>query len=85
MSESEKVYVHLLTAPWGIGSYKYIDEEGEWQYGYGFYRPENPHHFSPDQESCRPKEIEAHKAACEAWDKAPQPAPVGSKPEKGEQ
>ena len=39
------------------------------QCGYGFYRPANPHHFSPDAECCSEDEIAAHKAACEAFDK----------------
>ena len=37
--------------------------------GYGFARPENPHNFFPDHESCSEEEISNHKAACEAWDK----------------
>lgn len=37
--------------------------------GYGFYRPENPHDFHPDEECCSEEEIAAHKAACEAYDK----------------
>lgn len=36
--------------------------------GYGYYRPENPHNFHPDAESCTADEIAAHKAACDAWD-----------------
>lgn len=36
--------------------------------GYGYYRPENPHNFHPDAESCTEDEIAAHKAACDAWD-----------------
>lgn len=39
------------------------------RFGYGFYRPANPNDFSPDHESCSPKEIAAHRAACEAYDK----------------
>jgi hypothetical protein len=37
--------------------------------GYGYYRPANPHDFQPDHECCSEKEIAAHKAACEAYDK----------------
>lgn len=37
--------------------------------GYGFYRPANPHNFSPDYECCSPEEIANHKAACDAYDK----------------
>lgn len=37
--------------------------------GYGFARPDNPHDFSPDRESCTEEEIAAHKAACEAYDR----------------
>jgi hypothetical protein len=35
---------------------------------YGFARPENPHDFFPDFESCSEAEIEAHKAAKAEWD-----------------
>lgn len=38
--------------------------------GYGYYRPEDPRDFTPDQECCTPQEIATHKAAREAWDKA---------------
>lgn len=37
--------------------------------GYGFYRPANPHDFSPDPDCCSPEEIAAHKADCEAFDR----------------
>ena len=37
--------------------------------GYGFHRPDNPHDYSPDHESCSPEEIANHKAACEAFDR----------------
>lgn len=37
--------------------------------GYGFARPDNPHDFHPDAESCSADEIAAHKAACDAYDK----------------
>lgn len=37
--------------------------------GYGFMRPENPHDFRPDTDSCTEAEIAAHKAACNAWDR----------------
>jgi hypothetical protein len=39
-------------------------EEG----GYGFARPANPHHFSPDLDCCTDEEIANHKAACDAFD-----------------
>ncbi len=35
--------------------------------GYGYFRPEDPHDFTPDGECCTPEEIEAHHASCEAW------------------
>lgn len=44
----------------------YVQQEAE-HGGYGFARPDNPHDFFPDQESCSPEEIANHKAACEAW------------------
>ncbi len=62
--------VILDTAPWGLGGYKLTDEEGNEFYGYGFYRPENPNDFFPDSESCTEKEIEAHRLACENWNKS---------------
>jgi hypothetical protein len=34
---------------------------------YGFFCGGNPNHFRPDPDSCTEKEIEAHKAACAAW------------------
>ncbi len=37
--------------------------------GYGYHRPENPHNFHPDPESCSDEEVANHKAACEAWDR----------------
>lgn len=37
--------------------------------GYGYYRPENPHDFHPDAECCSTAEMEAHAAACEAYDR----------------
>lgn len=70
MSEkkAEPIHVHVLTAPWGIGAYRLRNEDGTEEMGYGFYRPENPHDFFPDGESCRPEEIAAHQAAKDAWD-----------------
>ncbi len=38
------------------------------QTGYGFFRPANPHDFTPDSENTE-EEIAAHKAACEAYDR----------------
>jgi hypothetical protein len=52
--------------------------------GYGFYRPANPHDFSPDHESCTPEEIAAHKAACDAFDKGDYKPPLGSETFRGE-
>ena len=46
--------------------------------GYGFYRPENPHNFHPDPESCSEEEIANHRAACEAWDRGDYKAEPGS-------
>lgn len=36
--------------------------------GYGFFRPDNPHDFTPDSDST-PEQLEAHRLACEAYDK----------------
>lgn len=46
----------------------YVDTKSQ-EYGYGFYRPDNPHDFTPDADQCSDDEIAAHKAACEAYDK----------------
>jgi len=54
-----------------------VEEAGTIQ-GYGFYRPENPHHFSPDAESCSDEEMANHRAACEAWDRGDYKAEPGS-------
>jgi hypothetical protein len=56
---------------------RWVEEAGTIQ-GYGFYRPENPHDFSPDPESCSDEEMANHKAACEAWDRGDYKAPLGS-------
>ncbi len=45
----------------------FLQQAGE-RTGYGFFRPKNPHDFTPDFENT-PDEIAAHKAACEAYDK----------------
>lgn len=49
-------------------SRRWVEEAGTIN-GYGFYRPENPHDFSPDHESCTDEEVANHRAACEAWDR----------------
>ena len=56
---------------------RFIEERADCS-GYGFYRPANPHDFSPDHESCSPDEIAAHKAACEAFDRGEFSPPLGS-------
>lgn len=38
--------------------------------GYGFFAGGDPRDFSPDGESCTPKEIANHKAACALWNEA---------------
>lgn len=68
---NEKIRVHICgSGGWGIGSYKMRFEDGTEDTGYGFFRPENPHDFFPDAESCTTAEIENHRAAREEWDKA---------------
>ncbi len=47
-----------------------------WVTGYGFFLGGDPREFTPDEESCRPDEIAAHKAACARWD-AGQPQDEG--------
>jgi hypothetical protein len=37
--------------------------------GYGPFPGGDPRRFTPDPECCAPEEIDAHKAACEAWDR----------------
>ena len=39
---------------------------------YGYFPGGDPRHFHPDAECCTEKEITAHKAACEAWDRGEQ-------------
>ena len=56
---------------------RFIDERASVS-GYGFYRPANPHDFSPDHDSCSADELAAHKAACEAYDRGEYTAPKGS-------
>ncbi len=52
--------------------------------GYGYYLGGDPRKFSPDEESCTPKELENHKAACDKWNEAEakgeklEPEPCGS-------
>ena len=46
-------------------------------FGYGCYKPDNPHNFWPDIECCTPEEIANHSAACEAYDKGER---IGNKP-----
>ncbi len=49
---------------WGIGSYWYIDENGEEQIGYGYpWNGMNPNHFTPDPEMSYPNEIENWETA----------------------
>jgi len=49
------------------GAVRALDLRAE-ETGYGFYHPDNPHDFHPDEESCTPQEIANHKAACDAYD-----------------
>lgn len=51
--------------------------------GYGYYRPPNPHDFSPDLECCTDEEVSNHKAACEAYDKGAR-MPCDEIPEQGD-
>jgi len=39
------------------------------EFSYGYFHGGDPRQFHPDHESCDPKEIENHKAACELADK----------------
>lgn len=61
--------IFICGSPWGIGTYRYLDGKGEEQVEYGYYNGENPNNFFPDLECCTEKEIAAHKAACEEWNK----------------
>ena len=48
------------------------------QPGYGYFAGGDPRDFTPDPEMCSAAEMEAHKAACEAWERgeqAPLPGP----------
>ena len=64
----ETIKVFACGNSWGIGTYRYIEEDGTEQMGYGFYRPKNPYDFFPDHECCTPSEIAAHKEACKIYD-----------------
>ena len=70
--ETGKVIRIVCGSPWGVGvyTYRYTDDDGteREESMYGFGPTANPHDFSPDHECCTPDEIEAHRAACEAWD-----------------
>lgn len=66
---SDKIEVILCGHSWGIGTYKYKNEEGQDDYGYGLYRPENPNDFTPDMECCSPEEIKAWETDLAAWNK----------------
>jgi len=52
--------------------------------GYGYYLGGDPRKFCPDEESCTPQELAAHKEACEKWNEAEakgekmEPDPCGS-------
>lgn len=72
MSTSNEHLLNLIRAarPW-------VEQAGTIS-GYGFYRPENPHDFHPDPESCSDEEMNNHKAACEAWDRGEFKAPEQS-------
>ena len=62
--------VIVCWSSWGIGTNTYVDPDtGEQDVVYGFVCVENPHDFKPDMESCTPKEIAAHRAALEMWDR----------------
>ena len=56
--------------PWGIGTYKFLNEEGQPDIGYGFPWPGmNPHDFTPEEDQCTAKEIQCWKDAKEEWSK----------------
>lgn len=44
-------------------------ERKQYEHGYGHFPGGDPRLFSPDEESCLPDELEAHRLACEAWDR----------------
>jgi hypothetical protein len=46
------------------------DIAAEEDHGYGFWCGGDPRKFHPDAEDCTAEELAAHKAACEAFDKA---------------
>lgn len=51
----------------------HLEEEAQPQVTYGFYSGGDPRLFSPDADECKPVEIEAHRAACEAWERGERP------------
>ena len=45
---------------------------------YGYYLGGDPRKFTPDEECNTPEEIEAWKAACEAWERGEKVDPGGA-------
>jgi hypothetical protein len=43
--------------------------------GYGYYQPANPNDFCPDASECTDLEINAHRNACQAYDRGEYKAP----------
>ena len=71
-SEDGTVVGIVCGSPWGIGTYKYgEDEDGNDERIYGFPPSEmNPHDFDPDRECCTAAEIKAWEDACAEFDAA---------------
>lgn len=61
--------IHLCQSPYGIGSYVYVDMNGEEQFGYGLWNPENPNDFTPDPECSSKEERARWKKDCKEWNK----------------
>lgn len=62
-----------------IETWKFLRESAEGIASYGFFCGGDPREFTPDGENT-PEEHEAHRLACEAWDrgeKMPDPKPSG--------
>jgi hypothetical protein len=47
---------------------EYVEMAAQEEEGYGFFPGGDPRAFHPDVECCKPNELAAHKADCEAWD-----------------
>jgi len=69
--EQGQVIAIACGSPWGIGGYYHCHDSAcfcEGREVYGFPPSEmNPEDFTPDEDSCTPKELAAHAEALAVW------------------